>query len=102
MAAGGMGQEEVNSRIVDWRIPFFTVWTGQQLSLVGSHIAQFALVWWITDTTGSATVLAASVFLALLPGVLLGPFAGTLVDRRSRRAVMIISDCCFCAPALLR
>ena len=27
-----------------WQIPFFTIWTGQALSLVGSTVTQFALV----------------------------------------------------------
>ena len=76
----------------NWKIPFFTVWTAQQISLIGSHVGQFALVWWITDTTGSATVLATATFVALLPGVFLSPFAGALVNRWSRRLVMIIAD----------
>ena len=67
----------------NWKRPFFTVWTAQQLSLIGSHVGQFALVWWITETTGSATVLATATFVALLPGVFLSPFAGALVDRWS-------------------
>jgi hypothetical protein len=28
-----------------WAIRFFTIWTGQALSLVGSQAAGFALVW---------------------------------------------------------
>ncbi len=76
----------------NWRRPFFTVWIAQQLSLIGSHVGQFALVWWITETTGSATVLATATFVALLPGVFLSPFAGALVDRWSRRLVMIVAD----------
>ena len=75
-----------------WRIPFFTVWTGQQLSWIGSSMAQFALVWWVTETTGSATVLATATLVSLLPGVFLGPFAGALVDRWNRRVVMIVAD----------
>ncbi len=80
------------ARPSNWKFPFFTVWTAQQLSLIGSHVGQFALVWWITDTTGSATVLATATFVALLPGVFLSPFAGALVDRWSRRLVMIVAD----------
>ncbi|HQE99586.1 MAG TPA: MFS transporter, partial [Anaerolineae bacterium] len=41
-----------------WAASFFTIWTGQALSLLGSRLAQFALVWWVTETTGSATTLA--------------------------------------------
>jgi len=75
-----------------WAIPFFTIWTAQAFSLIGSRLAQFALVWWLTVSTGSATVLATATLVALLPGVLLGPFAGALVDRWNRRVVMIIAD----------
>jgi DHA3 family macrolide efflux protein-like MFS transporter len=75
-----------------WKRDFFTVWTGQQLSLVGSHAAQFALVWWLTTTTGSATVLATATMVGMLPQIVLGPFAGALVDRWNRRRVMIVAD----------
>ncbi len=76
----------------DWKGPFFTIWTLQQLSLVGSQLVQFALVWWLTKTTGSATVLATATMVAILPQVLIGPFSGALIDRFSRRMVMIIAD----------
>jgi DHA3 family macrolide efflux protein-like MFS transporter len=75
-----------------WQISFFTVWTGQQLSWIGSMLAQFALVWWVTKTTGSATVLASATLVSLLPMVVLGPFVGALVDRWNRRMVMIVAD----------
>ncbi len=76
----------------NWQRPFFTIWSGQVFSLLGSQIVQFSLVWWLTQTTGSAAVLAFSTFAALLPQVLLAPFAGALVDRWNRRLVMICSD----------
>ena len=75
-----------------WMVPFFTIWTGQQLSIVGSRAAQFALVWWLTLETGSATVLATASLVAFLPTILLGPFVGALVDRWNRRVVMIMAD----------
>lgn len=76
----------------NWAARFFTIWTGQAFSLFGSLLVQFALVWWLTKTTGSATVLALAMMVALLPQVFVGPFAGALVDRWSRRAVMIVTD----------
>jgi len=75
-----------------WAPKFFTIWTGQAFSLIGSALVQFALVWWMTKTTGSATVLATATLVALLPQILLGPFVGTLVDRWNRRLIMIIAD----------
>ncbi len=75
-----------------WAAKFFTIWTGQAFSLVGSALVQFALVWWMTKTTGSATVLATATLVALLPQILLGPFVGALVDRWNRRLIMIVAD----------
>ncbi|MEL7675620.1 MAG: MFS transporter [Chloroflexota bacterium] len=75
-----------------WKTPFFTIWAGQAVSLMGSGIARFALIWWLTEETGSATVLATTTFFALLPQIVLGPIAGALVDRWSRRRVMIVAD----------
>lgn len=75
-----------------WAAPFFTIWTGQAFSLFGSQLVQFALVWWLTKTTGSATVLATASLVGLLPQVFLGPVAGALVDRWNRRITMILAD----------
>lgn len=75
-----------------WRAHFFTIWGGQAISLIGSQLVQFALIWYLTVETGSATVLALASLAGMLPQVLLGPFAGTLVDRWSRRVVMLAAD----------
>jgi len=75
-----------------WWIRFLPIWTGQQLSLIGSALARFALVWWLTVETGSAQVLATASLAAVLPNALLFPFAGALVDRWNRRWVIVLSD----------
>jgi DHA3 family macrolide efflux protein-like MFS transporter len=75
-----------------WRARFFTIWSGQAFSLVGSSLARFAIIWWLTEQTGSATVLAAASLVTMLPLIVLGPFVGALVDRWSRRRVMIVAD----------
>ena len=75
-----------------WQFRYFTIWATQALSQIGSHIAQFALIWWITNVVGSASALALASMMGLLPQVLLGPFAGALVDRWNRKRVMIVAD----------
>jgi len=84
--------EIVNDASKGWATRFFVIWTGQAFSLVGSSLVQFALVWWMTSQTGSATVLATATLFALLPQILLGPFVGALVDRWNRRWIMILAD----------
>ncbi len=75
-----------------WAPRFFVIWTGQALSMLGSALVQFALVWWLTSSTGSATVLSVATLIALLPQILVSPFVGPLVDRLDRRRIMILAD----------
>jgi len=80
-----------------WAANFFTIWTGQAFSLLafsllGSRVAQFALVWWLTQLTGSATILATASLVGFLPEVFLMPIAGAYVDRWNRRITMIVAD----------
>ena len=72
--------------------PFLTLWLGQVFSLLGSQLVQFALIWWLTQQTGSATVLAMASIVGLVPQVVLGPFVGPLVDRWNRKRTMILAD----------
>ncbi|MBV6670073.1 MFS transporter [Xanthomonas euvesicatoria pv. alangii] len=75
-----------------WQWRFWAVFVGQALSLVGSALTQFVLLWWITDTTGSVSALAAAGMAALVPQALLSPLGGTFADRYSRRVIMAITD----------
>ena len=71
---------------------FWLLWSSQALSLAGSFAVQFAVIWWLTTTTGSATILATAAMIGLLPQVLLGPFFGALVDRWNRKRIMVFAD----------
>lgn len=75
-----------------WKRRFFTIWGGQAFSLVGSALVQFALVWWLTVETGSATVLALGTLMGVLPQIVIAPWAGAYVDRWNRRRTMIMAD----------
>jgi DHA3 family macrolide efflux protein-like MFS transporter len=71
---------------------FFILWSGQAVSLLGSQLVQFALIWWLTQETGSATILALASMVGLLPQVILGPIIGALVDRWNRRKILLVAD----------
>lgn len=75
-----------------WQATFFTIWSAQAVSLLGSQMVSFALIWWLTKTSGSAMVLATATLAAMLPQILFGPLAGALVDRWNRRLVMMAAD----------
>src|SRR6188474_3358483 len=75
-----------------WAVRFFTLWTGQAFSLLGSQLVQFAIIWHLTQQTNSATTLAIASMMGLLPQVVLSPFIGTWVDRGNRRLILIAAD----------
>jgi len=85
----------------NWAVRFFTLWVGQALSLLGSQLVQFAIIWYLTQTTRSATTLAIASMMGLLPQVLLSPFIGTWVDRGNRRLILIAADATVAAATLV-
>jgi len=71
---------------------FGVIWFGQFVSLIGSGLTGFALGVWVLLQTGSVTLFAFIALFTVLPGVLISPVAGALVDRWDRRWAMIVSD----------
>src|SRR4028119_935556 len=64
---------------------FILIWFGQMVSLIGSGLTGFALGVWVYQRTGSVTQLALISLFTILPGIVISPIAGTLVDRWDRR-----------------
>ncbi len=75
-----------------WLMNYLPMWFGQVLSILGSSVVQFAVIWYLTEKTGSASVLALASLISGAPQVIIGPFAGALVDRWNRKLVMLVSD----------
>ena len=71
---------------------FFTIWTGQLVSLIGSQLTGFAMGVWVYQQTRSVLLLALVQVAQQAPYVLLSPIAGVLADRWNRRTAMIVSD----------
>ncbi len=67
---------------------FYTIYSGQFVSLLGSGLTAFALSVWVLQHTRSVTQYTLTIVLAGLPGLVLSPIAGALVDRWDRRWVM--------------
>ncbi|WP_329101234.1 amino acid adenylation domain-containing protein [Micromonospora sp. NBC_01699] len=68
---------------------FLAVAAAQLVSISGSALAAFAFAIWILLTTGSPGQFALSAVAGLVPGLLVAPQAGTVVNRRDRRTVML-------------
>lgn len=76
----------------NWKQKFFTIYAGQAVSLITSAILQMAIIFYITEKTGSAMVLSLASLIGFLPYAILGPAIGVLVDRYNRKTIMIIAD----------
>ncbi|MBD1558518.1 amino acid adenylation domain-containing protein [Vibrio sp. S9_S30] len=71
---------------------FFVIVFGQFMSMLGTGLTAFALGTWVYMQTGSVTEFAYISVFALLPGILVLPLAGALVDRWDRRLILMFSD----------
>ncbi|SHN83108.1 MFS transporter [Desulfitobacterium chlororespirans] len=84
-----------------WQRSFYTLWAGQAVSLITSAVLQMAIIWHLTEETGSAMVLSIATLVGFLPQAILGPFIGVLVDRYHRKYVMIGADLLIAAVGLV-
>lgn len=71
---------------------FIIIWAGQLASTIGSYMTEFALTLWAWEVTGSATALALVGFFSQLPRIPITLVAGFIVDRFSRKQLMILGD----------
>jgi len=75
-----------------WKKIFFPFFISQIFSILGSSLVMFTIVWWLTEKTGSATVLATATMFGMIPVIIVQPFAGAIVDRLNRKRVIILAD----------
>lgn len=86
----------------NWLRKFIAIYTGQFFSIISSAAVQFSIIWWLTDSTGgSPLVLTMAGLAGFLPQALVGPFAGTITDRYSRKLMMILADMTVALGSLL-
>ncbi|HTK28182.1 MAG TPA: MFS transporter [Vicinamibacterales bacterium] len=71
---------------------FRLLFLGQTVSQLGDWFNAVAVYALLLDLTGSATAVAWMMVVQFLPIALFGPFAGVVVDRIDRRALMMAAD----------
>ncbi|MFI5272528.1 MAG: MFS transporter [Ktedonobacterales bacterium] len=71
---------------------YFPLWLGQLLSAFGDTLHYIALVVLVFRLTGHGLPVAGLVVAELVPVLVLGPVAGVIIDRFSRKVVLITAD----------
>ena len=64
----------------------------QTISILGSSIVGFVIVWYITLETSSGTLMTLSILSTFLPSIVISPIAGVWADRYNRKRLIIYAD----------
>lgn len=76
----------------NWLSIIAVIWAGQAVSMVTSYAAGYAVVWYVTESTGSALVLSVMTIAVMFPVGLVSPFGGIVADKHNRKVIMIAAD----------
>jgi len=68
------------------------MWSGQVVSEVGDHFNNVAVLSLAIHATHRGEVISGIMLSRAIPAMLIGPWAGVLLDRFDRRRIMIASD----------
>ncbi|HEV2856563.1 MAG TPA: MFS transporter [Thermoanaerobaculia bacterium] len=68
------------------------LWMGQSISQLGNQAYSLAMMFWLMEKTGSASLMGLVMTFSSLPALLLTPLGGTFVDRHSRIRIIVICD----------
>lgn len=85
----------------NWKSSIIRFLSAQTISLFGSSLVQYAIVWYITLTTSSGKMLMVSTLCGFLPQIGISLFAGVWIDRYNRKLMVMLSDTAIAAATLL-
>lgn len=75
-----------------WNKNFFLLWQGQLVSCLGDALYSIALGFWVLEKTGSSGIMGGVMASIAIPRIILGPFAGVIVDRFDRKKIILLGD----------
>jgi MFS transporter, DHA3 family, macrolide efflux protein len=76
----------------NWRKNIILFLSSQTISLFGSMLVQYAIMWHITLTTKSGVMMTLFIICGFIPAFFLSPIAGVWADRYNRKILIIIAD----------
>ncbi|MGM0240711.1 MFS transporter [Enterococcus sp. AZ103] len=88
-------------QVNNWRKNIAYLLSSQAISMIGTMLVQYAIIWHVTLSTNSGLMTGLVTSVGLLPMVIVMPFAGALADRYNRKKISIISDSVIALVSLL-
>ena len=82
----------MNTGYENWKKNIIIFLSSQTISLFGSSLVQYAIMWHITLTTQSGMMMTLFILCGFLPTFILSPFGGVWADRYNRKVLIILSD----------
>jgi len=92
---------ETKSAPTNWKQNTVLFLSGQIISLFGSMLVQYAIMWHITLVTKSGVMMMISILCGFLPTFILSPFAGVWADRYNRKLLIALADAGIAAATLV-
>ncbi len=91
-----------NEHLVEnWKRNTILFLSSQTLSLFGSSLVQYAIMWYITLTTQSGIMMTMYIICGFIPAFILSPVAGVWADRYNRKMLIILSDSLIAVATLI-
>lgn len=85
----------------NWKKTVTTFMLSQTVSLLGSMLVMYTIMWYVTLSTQSGVMMTIMVLCNFIPALIISPFAGVWADRLNRKRLMIIADLAIAAATLL-
>lgn len=85
----------------NWKTSITKFLTAQTISLFGSSLVQYAIIWHITLSTSSGKMLTISTLCGFIPQILISLFGGVWIDRYNRKKMIMLADSAIAVSTLL-
>lgn len=82
----------MNDKHSNWLTQTILFLSSQTISLFGSALVQFAIIWYIARSTNSGIMVTISTICSFLPQLFISLFAGVWADRYNRKVLIVLSD----------
>ncbi|MHB8062118.1 MAG: MFS transporter, partial [Ruminiclostridium sp.] len=86
---------------INWKKNIILFLSSQTISLFGSSLVQYAIMWYITLKTQSGVMMTISIICGFVPAFFLSPFAGVWADRYNRKVIIILADSMIAVTTLI-